>query len=95
MIFPAHLRSSGRSVVDNTASACLICPEKCGDGSGGYTQAAIASEAYAALGQIDEKGYAMELAAEGYGAVHKYGIAFGGKFCVVEPPRVRTMFIPE
>ena len=50
------------------------------------TKAAIDGQAAEALRQIDEKGYARELAAEGYGTVYQYGIAFGGKFCVVKSP---------
>ena len=48
------------------------------------TKGSVAREAAAALRQIDEKGYAKELKAEGYETVYQYGIAFGGKLCVVE-----------
>ncbi|MBR1692313.1 MAG: AAA family ATPase [Lachnospiraceae bacterium] len=37
-----------------------------------------------ALKQIEEKGYAKELAADGFEKVHRYGIAFCGKRCVVK-----------
>ena len=57
----------------------LVKPEK----GVRLTAAAVAREAAAALIQIEEKGYDGELAAEGYKTVYKYGIAFGGKFCVV------------
>jgi hypothetical protein len=37
-----------------------------------------------ALAQIEEKGYARELMDDDYETVHRYGIAFCGKDCVVK-----------
>ena len=48
------------------------------------TKAKIKAAAQAALKQIVEKGYTGELEAEGYRKILKYGIAFNGKYCIVE-----------
>ena len=48
------------------------------------TKKSVATAAAAALKQVEGKGYAKELKAEGYKDVYVYGIAFSGKYCVVE-----------
>ena len=45
----------------------------------------IRKAARAALRHIKSRGYTAELTDEGYGTVYKYGIAFNGKYCIVEP----------
>jgi hypothetical protein len=46
--------------------------------------AQLDAKADEALAQIEERGYARELYDDDYATVHRYGIAFCGKDCLVK-----------